>query len=409
MLGREMKNKRHQGGKKIPVIGRSRAALRNTGRSRVFNDTFFSAFNVAAAALIVLNIAFLIFALVVTAPSGGHSVSPAFFRTFLGIVVISDIFALSSFLIDRVSFLTRVWREITVPIEKLEHHLNDIYNEYYDKEVVYYKDNEIGDMYKKVNSIRVKLRDYQAERERNVDARRTLVSGLLHDVATPVTRINGCASMIRDGMITDPDSIREYAGTIVDNTEYISDLLNKLNPAVKLDENVVKSRTMPVRIVPLLRRCVQSLEPDLRLSDTFCEFEDECVFDPVCEIDVRSLRRVVNNLLYNSSKYKKPDRPCRIVVTCSIADESSFLVTFADNGVGVKPGNEKKIFDMFYREETSRSNLVGGNGVGLYVCKEAIRAFGGRIWAENNADGLTVSVTLPLTDKEPIDISKDAG
>ena len=179
---------------------------------------------------------------------------------------------------------------------------------------------------------------------------------------------------------------------------YVILILGSMIAAFALEKILI-----PVQIIPLLANYLEKLEPDLRLEDTHCVLVDDCVVPPVCEVDLRAAKRVINNLVYNSVKYKKPDEPCLITVTCSVISSEEVLISFSDNGVGIEPGTEKKLFEMFYREDSSRTSLVGGNGVGLYVCRETIKSFGGRIWAESNGCGLTINIVLPLSSKKPLD------
>jgi len=127
-----------------------------------------------------------------------------------------------------------------------------------------------------------------------------------------------------------------------------------------------------------------------------------CKSAPVCKIDVKSCKRVFMNLINNSVKYKKPDIPCEIVITLDTDKNGNLLFAFADNGTGVEEGTQEKLFEMFYRADGSRHNVKDGNGVGLFVSAEIIKSFNGKIWEENNGNGLTVFVSLPLTQESAV-------
>ena len=102
------------------------------------------------------------------------------------------------------------------------------------------------------------------------------------------------------------------------------------------------------------------------------------------------------NLLENTAKYTPPGTAVEIAAAAS---ESSVEVTVADRGPGLPPGEEKKIFEKFYRAEKGRG---GGVGLGLTICKGIVTAHGGRIWAENReGGGCAFHFTLPLEGEPP--------
>ena len=229
------------------------------------------------------------------------------------------------------------------------------------------------------------------------------ISGLMHDIATPITRINGCASMINDGVVTDLNDIKKFTSMIVQNTEDINIMLKNLAEIEKYNKTVIHEKLLPININTLLERYIRYLSLELAGKNVKISFINLCAVDPVCMIDVKSCKRVFMNLINNSVKYKKPDVPCEIEITLDTDNNGNVLFAFADNGMGVLEGTQGKLFEMFYRADGARHNVKDGNGVGLFVSAEIIKSFDGKIWAENNGDGLTVFVTLPLTQESAVD------
>jgi signal transduction histidine kinase len=101
---------------------------------------------------------------------------------------------------------------------------------------------------------------------------------------------------------------------------------------------------------------------------------------PEVEGDPRQLRRVLQNLVGNSLKFRG-EAPPRIELS-ALSDRQEWVVTVRDNGVGVDPGQASRIFEMFARARSE----AAGVGIGLAVCRRIIEAHGGRIWVEA-ADG----------------------
>jgi signal transduction histidine kinase len=111
---------------------------------------------------------------------------------------------------------------------------------------------------------------------------------------------------------------------------------------------------------------------------------------PEVEGDPRHLRRVLQNLVGNAVKFRGPEAP-RIEVSAQRRD-GEWVIEVRDNGVGVKPDQATRIFDMFSRADTSSE----GSGIGLAVCRRVIEAHGGVIWVEPaSGGGSAFRFTLP--------------
>ena len=234
------------------------------------------------------------------------------------------------------------------------------------------------------------------------ESKNVYISGLMHDIATPITRINGCASMISDGVVTDLSDIRKFASMIIQNTEDINIMLKNLAEIEKYNSAHISENLLPINLYTLLDEYIRYLSLELAGQNVKICLINLCKSAPVCKIDVKSCKRVFMNLINNSVKYKKPDIPCEIVITLDTDKNGNLLFAFADNGTGVEEGTQEKLFEMFYRADGSRHNVKDGNGVGLFVSAEIIKSFNGKIWAENNGNGLTVFVSLPLTQESAV-------
>ncbi len=101
------------------------------------------------------------------------------------------------------------------------------------------------------------------------------------------------------------------------------------------------------------------------------------------------------NLLDNAVKYS-PDGGAVTVSLLPRAGHLSFTVS--DEGLGIPPGEERRIFEKFYRLDPNLTRGVGGTGLGLYICRELVRRMDGRIWVEPPAgeSGAVFRFELPL-------------
>jgi two-component system, OmpR family, sensor histidine kinase KdpD len=112
---------------------------------------------------------------------------------------------------------------------------------------------------------------------------------------------------------------------------------------------------------------------------------------PAVSLDSGLIQQALNALLSNAMIYGKSDRPIEVSVT---RDDSTLVISVADRGVGLAPGEERKVFQKFYRGPRTRP---GGLGLGLSIARQLVEAHGGQIVAQNREGGGAVfSIRLPI-------------
>ena len=114
---------------------------------------------------------------------------------------------------------------------------------------------------------------------------------------------------------------------------------------------------------------------------------------PAVSVDSGLIQQALNALLSNSMSYGKSDRPIEVSAT---RDDSTLVISVADRGAGLEPGEETKVFQKFYRGPRTRP---GGIGLGLSIARQLIEANGGQIVAQNRQGGGAVfSIRLPINE-----------
>jgi two-component system sensor histidine kinase KdpD len=111
---------------------------------------------------------------------------------------------------------------------------------------------------------------------------------------------------------------------------------------------------------------------------------------PLVPVDALLVERVLVNLLDNAAKHTPPGSTIRVSAS-STGD--AVQVEVADDGPGLPPGEQERIFEKFFRNPSARS---AGFGLGLAICRAIVNAHGGRIWAEDVAHGASLRFTLPV-------------
>ena len=114
---------------------------------------------------------------------------------------------------------------------------------------------------------------------------------------------------------------------------------------------------------------------------------------PAVSVDSGLIQQALNALLANAMSYGKSERPIEVTAT---RDDSMLVISVADRGAGLEPGEETKVFQKFYRGPRTRP---GGIGLGLSIARQLVEANGGEIVAQNRQDGGAVfSIRLPTSE-----------
>jgi two-component system sensor histidine kinase KdpD len=116
---------------------------------------------------------------------------------------------------------------------------------------------------------------------------------------------------------------------------------------------------------------------------------------PLISVDATLIQQVLLNLLENADKYSPPDSPIEIR---ALSQARSVTLEVSDHGPGLPPGDEKRVFEKFYRSPTLTSR--SGAGLGLTICRGIIELHGGKIWAKNReGGGTTFGFSLPVEEQ----------
>ena len=229
----------------------------------------------------------------------------------------------------------------------------------------------------------------ETERMRNA-----ILSSISHDLRTPLAAITGAASGLLDepGSIT-PASRSELARAIFEEANRLERLVKNLLDMTRLEAGAVQLHKQWHPFDEVVGAALTRLEGRLAGHAIRTEFPPDL---PLVQLDGVLMEQVLINLLENALKFSPPDGA--IELTASVK-EGVLLVEIADQGPGLPPGEEKRIFDKFYRADPKRE---GGVGLGLTICRGIIEAHGGRIWAENRpGGGARFHFTLPLEGIQP--------
>ncbi|HLJ46903.1 MAG TPA: PAS domain S-box protein [Bryobacteraceae bacterium] len=131
------------------------------------------------------------------------------------------------------------------------------------------------------------------------------------------------------------------------------------------------------------------------LANLIAESHSEITADPLPMVRMHHahLQQLLQNLIGNAIKYRRPERPPAVHVAGSRGD-SECVFSVSDNGIGIAPEYKEKVFGLFKRLHTEKE--YAGTGIGLAICKRIVDQYSGRIWVESElGKGCTFHFTIP--------------
>ncbi|MBE6616729.1 MAG: HAMP domain-containing histidine kinase [Ruminococcaceae bacterium] len=212
------------------------------------------------------------------------------------------------------------------------------------------------------------------------------VSNVSHEFKTPINAIEGYATLLQDGSLTEEEK-NKYVHKILHNTRRVSDLVGNILLLSKVDNQAIQTKPVNYRLDEQIRQAILLLEE--KWSSKGIDFDLE--LDEIEYYGNESIMlHVWTNIIDNAVKFS-PDEGA-IAITASCAGDS-ITVAVEDNGPGIPADKLNHIFDKFYQADSSHKEE--GNGLGLALVKQILDVCGGRAQAENKPSGGCIfTVTL---------------
>jgi len=221
--------------------------------------------------------------------------------------------------------------------------------------------------------------------------RTSLLSSLSHDMRTPLGAITGAVSSVLEDKGTLSEATRrDLLKTALEEAQRMNRLIANLLDMIRVESGALEVQKEWLPLEEPLGVALIRLEDRLREHPVSVQLPPEL---PAVPLDEVLIEQVFINLLENAIKYTPAGTPIDV---SAVMQDGTVRVDVADRGPGLRPGDEGRIFDKFYRAPAS--SAASGVGLGLTICRGIVTAHGGRIWAENRPGGGAVfRFTLPVS------------
>jgi signal transduction histidine kinase len=237
-----------------------------------------------------------------------------------------------------------------------------------------------------------------AEKTRLEEMQNTFVSIVSHELQTPVAIIKSyAATLAREDAVWPPETIQRVSRNIEEECDRLTRLISDLLDLSRIQAGRVSMRVGSVDLPQLVSEVIDQLAPRSARHSLRSTFPPNF---PIIRGDADQLRRALFNLVQNAVKYSPNGGEVLIAGEVRTLENHPYaVVRVIDQGIGIPPGEEERIFERFHRADTRLSRSTRGVGLGLYITRSIVEGHGGRIWAESPGQGrgTVFTIMIPAT------------
>ena len=234
------------------------------------------------------------------------------------------------------------------------------------------------------------------ENARQESLRANLLRSISHDLRTPLTSISGNAAILMEnqGQLSKASLKRLYT-SIYDDAIWLNGLVENLLTITRTENGTMKLNVQTELVADTVEEALRHIDRDAAHKQIMRDLPEEML---LARMDAGLIVQVLVNLLNNAVKYTPEG--ARIIVGVRREDDRA-MIWVEDDGQGVLPGDEDRVFDMFYTGVKRSPDSRRGIGLGLALCKSIVQAHGGEIGVENiEPHGARFWFTLPIVEVE---------
>lgn len=253
---------------------------------------------------------------------------------------------------------------------------------------------DMDESYKKLQNAYEELRTLDKMKDE-------FISNISHELKTPLISIKGYGELLYDEKLGNLSSKqKESLQAIIRNADRLTRLINSILSMTKLHAGKVEFHLQPVDLDEIVTICKSDFKNIMEKKQIIFEKDMDKVSSITGEKD--RIIEVVSNLLDNAIKFTSVGGR----ISIKARDEAKNVhISLSDSGIGIPANIIPNLFQRFYQVDASIKRKFGGTGIGLYIVKNIIDAFNGKIWIESDVGkGTTVHILLPAHILLPVQV-----
>jgi two-component system sensor histidine kinase BaeS len=263
--------------------------------------------------------------------------------------------------------------KITKPIRKMIKTTQSIAKGNYSQRLRVKGNDEIADLGNSLNEMANSLNKIE-------QLRKDLITNFSHEMATPLTTINGYLEAMEDGLIENCDQKMKIMVILKEETNRLITMVKDLRELSLIESGHFRIHTTKTSLFPLIQKIAQTME--LLFAEKEIQLVLHCT-EPSLYIAADQVRfpQIILNLLDNAFHYTK--KGGKVTIQVSKTTNAQAEITIIDTGIGMDQKELPHIFERFYRTEDSRSRKSGGSGIGLSIVSDLVKLHQGSISVES--------------------------
>ena len=223
--------------------------------------------------------------------------------------------------------------------------------------------------------------------------RREFLGNVSHELKTPLFTIQGYLSTLLGGAMKDKTIRKKYLERAEKGVERLIYIVQDLDMIAKLESGDLNLEMTRFNIVEIVQNVFDLLEMKASEKDILLMFDRKYTKPIMVTADAEKIRQVLINLIVNSIKYGREKGTTEITIEDLVSNK--IIVRVHDNGEGIEKQHIPRLFERFFRVDTSGARSEGGSGLGLSIVKHIIEAHNEKLYVESSpGSGSEFSFTL---------------
>ena len=229
------------------------------------------------------------------------------------------------------------------------------------------------------------------------DMKNDFINNMTHEFKTPISTISLAAQMLNDSSVRKSSNMLEHISNVInDETKRLRFQVEKVLQMSMFERQKATLKLQDVDANTIVENIIHTFKIKVEKYGGHIEAVLKAE-QSIIHVDEMHFTNVIFNLLDNAVKYRREDESLKLSVTTRDVSGGRREVTVADNGIGIRREDLKKIFEKFYRVPTGNLHDVKGFGLGLAYVNKMVRELGGQITVESElGQGTRFIITLPL-------------
>lgn len=249
---------------------------------------------------------------------------------------------------------------------------------------------EDSEVFARISEIKLEMNSKETALQKEMSRKNDMVTYLAHDLKTPLTSVIGYLSILEDEPELPPEQRKKFIDVALRKAVRLEELEEQLFEICRFNLTEIEIEAGDVNLSKMLEQITYEFAPLLREKNlTICT---KIRSDVHYSCDVDKIERVFDNLIRNAINYSYPESEINV----SLDGDDKFVNIIIENRGRTIPSDKlERIFEQFYRVDSSRNSSSGGSGLGLAIAKQLVEAHGGVVAAESENEMIRFVVKLP--------------